>query len=105
MLNDLTPGEIWKIQDDIKSNRIHFNEGDMVMLFKKNNSGYPKILKIGDVGLVKSVELNHVIVDFSSTYGMYIDYSRLINPRLKLPKQLLVEKVYLRELKLRKILG
>jgi hypothetical protein len=75
------------------------------MLFKKNNSGYPKILKIGDVGLVKSVELNHVIVDFSSTYGMYIDYSRLINPRLKLPKQLLVEKVYLRELKLRKILG
>ena len=105
MFDDLTPGEIWKIQDDIKSNRIHFNEGDTVMLFKKNNSGYPKILKIGDVGLVKSVELNHVIVDFSSTYGMYIDYSRLINPRLKLPKQLLVEKVYLRELKLRKILG
>jgi hypothetical protein len=105
MFDELTPGEIWKIQDDIKSNRIHFNEGDMVMLFKKNNSGYPKILKIGDVGLVKSVELNHVIVDFSSTYGMYIDYSRLINPRLKLPKQLLVEKVYLRELKLRKILG
>jgi hypothetical protein len=105
MFDELTPGEIWKIQDDIKSNRIHFNEGDTVMLFKKNNSGYPKILKIGDVGLVKSVELNHVIVDFSSTYGMYIDYSRLINPRLKLPKQLLVEKVYLRELKLRKILG
>ena len=76
MFDELTPGEIWKIQDDIKSNRIHFNEGDTVMLFKKNNSGYPKILKIGDVGLVKSVELNHVIVDFSSTYGMYIDYSR-----------------------------
>jgi hypothetical protein len=105
MFDDLTPGEIWKIQDDIKSNRIHFNEGDTVMLFKKNNSGYPKILKIGDVGIVKSVELNHVIVDFALTYDKWIDSSKLINPKIKLPKQLLVEKVYLRELKLRKILG
>jgi hypothetical protein len=104
MLNDLTPGEIWKIQDDIKSKRIHFNEGDIVMLFHKNRKGYPKQLKIGDVGVVKSVELNHVVVDFSPTYGRWIDSSKLINPKIKLPKQLLVEKVYLRELKLRKLL-
>jgi hypothetical protein len=104
MFTDLTPGEIWKIQDDIKSKRIHFNEGDTVMLFMKNGNGYPKILKVGDIGLVKSVELNHVIVDFSPTYGMWIDSSKLIKPRIKLPKQLLVEKVYLRELKLRKLL-
>jgi hypothetical protein len=105
MFDDLTPGEIWKIQDDIKFKRIHFNEGDTVMLFKKNNSGYPKVLKIGDIGVVKTVELNHIIVDFSPTYGMWIDSSKLINPRIKLPKQLLIEKVYLRDLKLRKLLG
>jgi len=106
MFDDLTPGELWKIQDDIKSKRIHFNEGDTVMLFMKNGRGYPRKLNVGDFGVVKSVELNHVIVDFSPTYGMWIDSSKeLINPKIKLPKQLLVEKVYLRELKLRKLLG
>jgi len=105
LFEDLTPGEIWKIKDDIKYGRINFTEGDSVMLFSKNHDGYPKILKIGDIGVVKTVELNHVIVDFSPTYGMWIDSSKLINPKIKLPKKLLVEKVYLRDLKLRKILG
>ena len=105
LFEDLTPGEIWKIKDDIKFDRIKFLEGDTVMLFSKNNDGYPKILKIGDIGVVKTVELNHVIVDFSPTYGRWIDSSKLINSRIKLPKKLLVEKVYLRDLKLRKILG
>jgi len=105
LFEDLTPGEIWKIKDDIKFDRIKFLEGDTVMLFSKNNDGYPKILKIGDIGVVKTVELNHVIVDFSPTYGRWIDSSKLINSRIKLPKKLLVEKVYLRDLKLRKILS
>jgi hypothetical protein len=35
MFDELTPGEIWKIQDDIRFNRIHFYEGDTVMLFTK----------------------------------------------------------------------
>jgi len=105
LFEDLTPGEIWKIKDDIKFDRIKFLEGDTVMLFSKNNDGYPKVLKIGDIGVVKTVELNHVIVDFNPTYGMWIDSSKLINSRIKLPKKLLVEKVYLRDLKLRKILG
>jgi hypothetical protein len=104
MFDDLTPGEIWKIQDDIRFNRIHFCEGDTVMLFYKNKSGYPRYLKVGDVGVVKTVELEHVIVDFSPTYGKWINTSKLINPRVKLPKKLLVEKVYLRDLKLRKLL-
>ena len=105
LFEDLTPGEIWKIKDDIKFDRIKFLEGDTVMLFSKNNDGYPKVLKLGDIGVVKTVELNHVIVDFSPTYGRWIDSSKLINSRIKLPKKLLVEKVYLRDLKLRKILG
>ena len=105
LFEDLTPGEIWKIKDDIKFDRIKFLEGDTVMLFSKNNDGYPKVLKIGDIGVVKTVELNHVIVDFSPTYGRWIDSSKLINSRIKLPKKLLVEKVYLRDLKLRKILS
>lgn len=105
MFDDLTPGEIWKIQDDIRFNRVTFNEGDIVMLFQKNGRGYPKQLKVGDVGVVKTVELEHVIVDFKMTYGMWIDSSKLINTQVKLPKKLLVEKVYLRDLKLRKLLG
>jgi hypothetical protein len=104
MFDDLTPGEIWKIQDDIRFNRIHFYEGDTVMLFHKNKNGYPHYLKVGDIGFVKTVELEHVIVDFSPTYGMWINTSKLISPKVKLPKKLLVEKVYLRDLKLRKLL-
>ena len=93
------------ILEDNKDKRFTADEMRMAMLFSKNHDGYPKILKIGDIGVVKTVELNHVIVDFSPTYGRWIDSSKLINPRIKLPKKLLVEKVYLRDLKLRKILG
>lgn len=101
LFEDLTPGEIWKIQDDIKFNRIKFNEGDSVMIFSKNKSGYPLLFKIGDMGIIKSVELNHVIVDFNPI-KVGLTYK---SSRIKLPKKLLVEKVYLRDLKLRKILG
>lgn len=103
MFDDLTPGEIWKIQDDIRFNRVTFNEGDVVMVFQKNKRGYPKNLKIGDVGVVKSIELEHVIVDFKTTYGNRIGSS--LKTEVKLPKKLLVEKVYLRDLKLRKLFG
>ena len=91
----LTPSEIWKIKDDIKYGRLIFNIGDIAILFFKKK-GYPKNLKIGDFGIVVGVEINHVIVEF---------HSILIKPRIKLPKKLLVEKVYMRELKLRKLLG
>lgn len=103
MFEDLTPGEIWKIQDDIKSNLIKYEVGDSVILFSKNKKGYPKILKVGDTGNIKSVELNHVIVDFSTSYGRWIDTS-LIKTTFKLPKHLLISRTHLREIKLKKLL-
>jgi hypothetical protein len=104
MFENLTPGEIWKIQDDIKSNLITYKVGDSVILFLKNKKGYPKILKVGDTGTIKSVELNHIIVDFSPTYGRWIESSRLLKTTFKLPKHLLIGRTHLREIKLKKLL-
>ena len=100
---ELTPSELWKIQDDIKYKRIHFHEGDRVMLFCKRKDGYPKYLNIGDFGVVQSVELNHIVVDFRETYGEWIIPIDISSRGLKLPKKYFVEKVYLRELKLRQL--
>ena len=100
---ELTGAEIWKIQDDIKFKRIHFHEGDRVMLFCKRKDGYPKYLKVGDYGIIQSVELNHIIVDFRETYSEWIIPIDISSRNLKLPKKYFVEKIYLRELKLRQL--
>ena len=100
---ELTAAELWKIQSDIKYRHIHFYPGDKVMLFCKRSDGYPRYLSVGDIGVVKSVELNHIIVDFSAIYGHWISPGQI--PVIKLPKKLFVERVYLRELKLRQLLG
>lgn len=102
---DLTTGEIWKIQDDIKFRRVHFYEGDGVMLFSKRTDGYPKFLKVGDYGVVTSVEQEHLIIDFRKTYGNFIDtgHGNKAAHCVKLPKKYFVERVYLRELKLNQL--
>lgn len=97
LFDDLTPGEIWRIQDDIRFNRITFNKGDTVILFSKKKNGYPKNLKIGDVGVVRSVEIEHLVIDFSQTHP--------VASGRKIPKKLLIEKTYLRDLKLKKLLS
>ena len=103
-MENLTPGEIWKIQDDIKYRRINFYEGDRVMLFSKRQDGYPKQLKIGDFGNIIDVQLNHLVVNFSATYGAFFPNKSATNA-VKLPKKLFIERVYLRELKLKQLLG
>lgn len=100
----LTQAEIWKIQDDIKYRRVNFYEGDRVMLFSKRSDGYPKQLNIGDFGSVIDVQLNHLVVNFSATYGSFFPNMKTTNA-VKLPKKYFVERVYLRELKLKQLLG
>ncbi len=103
-MESLTPAEIWKIQDDIKYRKVTFNKGDRVMLFYKRTDGYPRYLKIGDFGSIIDVELNHIIVNFSATYGPFFANMQTTNA-VKLPKKYFVEKIYLRELKLKQLLG
>jgi len=99
---ELTPGDIWKIQDDIKFKRIDFCVGDKVILFCKRGDGYPRFLKIGDFGEVVDIELNHIFVDFTDQYGYYIGNKLSLNS-VKLPKKYFLGKVSMRDLKLSKL--
>lgn len=84
---------LWNIQDDIKFGHIHYRIDDNVVLFCKRSDGYPKHLEIGDVGVIKKVELNHLIVEFENT------------KKVKIAKKYVLCKRHTRELKIQSLLS
>lgn len=103
---------IWSIQNNIKFGLIEYHIGDTVMLFWKRGDGYPKYLRIGDIGEVKKVELNHLIVDFKGTYGNWIVSAPPCHPvpngtntQVKIAKKYMISKQIIRDLKINEILN
>lgn len=94
----MSPSEIWKIQDMIKNGSLSFKKGDVVMLFTKRHDGYPKYIEIGTHAIVKSVEMNHLIVDIGPI--TVVGTGKLF----KLPKKFFANKQIIRELKIIEIL-
>ena len=81
----------------IKNGSISFGKDDVVMLFTKRYDGYPKYIEVGTFGVVKSVEMNHLIVKF--------DDESIPMPKLfKLPKKFFANRQIIRELKINEIL-
>lgn len=110
----LTQSDIWKLQDAIKYHKIHFYEGDSVMLFAKRSDGYPSYLELGVVGIVRKVEIEHIVIDFTRTFGSHILVTKTKNgtsksyslscSRIKLPKKYFADRSIMREIKLNHLL-
>lgn len=96
---------IWEIHNNIRFGLIEYHIGDTVMLFWKRGDGYPKYLRIGDIGEVKKVELNHLIVDFKGTYGNWINSTNFTNTQVKIAKKYMINKQVIRDLKINEILN
>lgn len=102
---EFSKSDIWYFQDAIKYKKVKFSKGDDVFIFCKTHNMYPRFLNVGDFGIIKTVELDHIIVDFSKCV-LGRDFPTRINPKnIKLPKKIFISKVSMRELKISKLLS
>ena len=101
---------LWNIQDDIKFGHINYRIDDTVVLFYKRSDGYPKQLEIGDVGTIKKVELNHLIVEFeiprNVNLTIYSPATKMLEiKKIKIAKKYVLCKRHIRELKIQSLLA
>ena len=84
---------IWNLKDNIKRGYITFQEGDVVVVFRRKSNGYPNRIKDGVEYEVKSVSDDSLFV----SNGEYLQ-------TIKVHKTYMIQKSMIRDFKINSIL-